>query len=144
MKEKITLIYSNFDENTGVSVATIETALGRFTGKSVLREEDKKIASTFCGCRYAELKAVRQYLKALLRVQKAELQTLNNLFNAIYVKTDDFCISRESIILSRSIENKMKEIQATNKGIKDIGKKISNSVAERDKMLNRIQGSRAE
>ena len=103
MKEKIDLIYSNYDENTGVSTVTIDTALGRFTGTSVLREEDKEIASNYCGCRYAELKAVRNYLKVLLRVAKAELKTLVNLYNAFYANDKTSLDSREFNILYRAI-----------------------------------------
>ena len=38
------IIYSNFDETTGISTVTILTKIGEFTGTSKLHDEDKKIS----------------------------------------------------------------------------------------------------
>ena len=55
---KIKLLSSNYDEETGISVASIQTDYGIFTGTSKLHEEDKHISSHYAGCQYAETKAI--------------------------------------------------------------------------------------
>jgi hypothetical protein len=82
---KFKLIRSNFDEQTGVSSATIATDLGFFTGYAQLAEEDKAVASTFCGCRYAELRAILKYIKKRISLYSHKIQTLNNYF--LYLKS---------------------------------------------------------
>ena len=82
---KFKLIRSNFDEQTGVSSATIATDLGFFTGYAQLAEEDRAVASTFCGCRYAELRAILKYIKKRISLYSHKIQTLNNYF--LYLKS---------------------------------------------------------
>lgn len=65
---KIKIIKSNFDKETGISTVTIKTDLGRFVGLSKLHEEDKPYESSFAGCQYAEMRAIKKYMKA--RIQK--------------------------------------------------------------------------
>ena len=60
------IIYSNFDETTGISTVTILTKIGEFTGTSKLHDEDKNISSSFAGCRYAEIRAIIKYHKKKL------------------------------------------------------------------------------
>ena len=61
---KFNLIDSNYNSHSGFSLTTIKTKYGIFTGTSQLYEEDKKIASSFRGCQYAEMKAIRKAYKA--------------------------------------------------------------------------------
>lgn len=142
--QTIKLIYANYDKESGVSTALIETDLGRFTATSKLREEDREVESSYCGCRYAELKAVRKYLQALLRVKKAEFKCLHELYIGFCLSDKTNSGSREFVLLERAVDKKRKEIRETKEGIKKIGKNISLAVAERDKIHKRIQESRAK
>ena len=73
---KTDLIFSEFDKETGISTAVIQTPLGVFEGTSQLWEEDIDIASSFAGCTYAELKAVRKALKADVKKINFQIKTL--------------------------------------------------------------------
>ena len=79
------LIRSHFDEETGISSATIATDLGFFTGYAKLAEEDREVASTFCGCRYAELRAMLKYIRKRISLYSHKIQTLNNYL--LYLKS---------------------------------------------------------
>ena len=57
---KTKLIYSNFDPETGESVAIIENRYGTFYGFSDLHPEEENVSS-FVGCRYAEIRAHIEY-----------------------------------------------------------------------------------
>ena len=82
---KFKLVNSNFDKETGISSATIATELGFFTGYSRLHEEDKQNISTFCGCRYAELRAMLKYIKKRISLYSYQIKTLNNYL--LYLKS---------------------------------------------------------
>lgn len=135
---KIILLNSEFNEATGYSKVTIDTDLGRFTGTSITREEDKKYASSFCGCKYAEIKALRKYLKAYVKKLKTELKTLTNIRDAF--DSSDKCSkeSREWKILMKAIFQKQDEIGAEENHIKSLTNHLLNSISERDKILNRF------
>ena len=75
---KFNLIGSNYNSDSGFSIATIKTKYGRFTGTSQLYDEDKEIASSFRGCQYAEMKAVRKAYKAELKEINLKIKTLKD------------------------------------------------------------------
>ena len=52
---------TNYNAETGISTAWIATDLGDFYGEAKLAPEDKDIASSFAGCRYAEMRAIIKY-----------------------------------------------------------------------------------
>jgi hypothetical protein len=135
---RIILLKSQFDEFTGYSEVTIDTDLGRFTGTSVTRDEDKPYASSFCGCKYAEIKALRKYLKASVKKLKTELKVLTNIRDAF--DSSDKCSkdSREWKILMKAIYQKQDEIQAEKDHVESITQHLLKSIAERDKILNRF------
>lgn len=66
----IKLKHSNFDETSGVSMTTIVTPYGEFTGVARLNPEDKP--SSFLGCAIAEKRAIIQAYK----VKRKELITM--------------------------------------------------------------------
>lgn len=75
---KIRMIYSNFDEETGISTVTINTDYGQFTATSKLHEEDRQISSHFAGCKYAEMKAIIMYMRKRIEVINYEITGLEN------------------------------------------------------------------
>lgn len=62
MRYKIT--YANYDKDNGVSMVTIATKFGNFTGYAKLHPDDKPYENSYRGCRYAETKALIKALKA--------------------------------------------------------------------------------
>ena len=76
--KSIKLIYSNFDEDTGISRVIIRTDLGDFEGSSKLHEEDRKISSHFAGCQYAEMRAIIKYMKTKIKIIKIQIKELED------------------------------------------------------------------
>lgn len=77
------IIYSNYDNNTGVSTITIQTPKGRFTGISLLHDEDKDYASEITGCSYAEIKAHMKMVAADIKELKSNLSAFEKFYNNI-------------------------------------------------------------
>lgn len=83
MEHKVKLIESNYNSETGVSYAIIETDLGNFRGKAKLHPEDAAIASSFAGCQYAERRAVLKYLAKKQKILTKELDLIKNEISVI-------------------------------------------------------------
>lgn len=75
---KFNLVESHYNSNLGNSIVTIKTKHGNFTGTSQLYDEDKEIASSFRGCQYAEMKAVRKAYKAEIKEIDFKIKTLKD------------------------------------------------------------------
>ncbi len=78
---KYKLYNADFNEETGISTATIITDLGLFSGQSKLHEEDKDICSKFSGCMFAEARAIIKYGKMIIKVQKEKVKNLKILID---------------------------------------------------------------
>ena len=68
---KTKLIFSKYEESTGVSISVIRCRYGEFTGIARLNPEDRANASSFVGCEVAERRAVIKDLREQLREVKA-------------------------------------------------------------------------
>lgn len=80
----IKLVYSNYDEETGISTVRIQTPEGTFKGKARLHPKDKNVASRYVGCKYAEMRAWIKYYKFMARLKQSaieEVAKLNNQLN---------------------------------------------------------------
>ena len=75
---KIKLIESNFDRETGISYAKIQTDYGVFAGSAKLHEEDKEHVSSFAGCHYAETRAIIAYMKHRVKLLNERIESLEN------------------------------------------------------------------
>lgn len=111
---KTKLIYSNYDKETGLSVATIRTKHGEFTGYSKLHEEDYPIESSFAGCRYAEIKALCKSKKAEVKEMTAQIKILEDLEKEIknIKKYNPYCME------SRRLRRKIYELKAKRNDLK--------------------------
>lgn len=61
MKSKTKLVYSNYDPESGISIARIQTPHGTFKGKARVHPKEADIASSYAGCKYAEIRAYIKY-----------------------------------------------------------------------------------
>ena len=75
---RFNLVDSKYNKNLGFSITTIKTKHGMFTGTSQLYDEDKEIASSFRGCQYAEMKAIRKAYKAEIKEIDLKIKTLKD------------------------------------------------------------------
>lgn len=123
---KTTLIFSNYDEYTGVSMATIRCRYGEFTGVARLHPEDRPAASSFLGCYIAEQRAI---IKAL-QTQKTELIAMRK---AIYMVMKN--LEQSKSYDKNSVENRRlrKTYYMYNKQILELKSTISAIEASIDK-----------
>lgn len=98
---KIKLIDSTYDEESGISCATISTDLGEFTGYAFLNPEDKEIASSYAGCNYAERRAVMYYYEKKLKILKNKIQVLNEVTERLENSDDCSVASYEFRLLQK-------------------------------------------
>lgn len=133
---KFKLIRSIFDEQTGLSSVTIATDLGFFTGYAQLHEDDKAVASSFCGCRYAELRAIQKYVKKRVSLYAYKLQALNNYLS--YIKSRSDFKESECKKLYKYINHIKKERDTWKKKDKSLTNAIIKNINERDKALEKL------
>ena len=118
MKTKI--LYSNYDNNTGVSTVTIQTKYGIFTGTAKIHPDDKNYSSSFFGCELAELRAGIKNLKAKLKKVNYQLETIETCckISSITVAILDYKWNLEALkeetknqisIIENTIKLKIKE-----------------------------------
>ena len=91
----IRMIYSNSNEETGVSCVTMRTPLGEFTGYVKVHPEDVAFASPITGCRFAETKALIKYRKAKVNVITNEIKGLTDFKNVLKYLRRQIDIKRE-------------------------------------------------
>jgi predicted nucleic acid-binding Zn-ribbon protein len=100
----IRLYSSNFDENTGISTATIATDYGFFSATSKLHEEDLDISSSYAGCEYAEIRATIKYIRKRIEVLNNQITGLENYQKQLLGRADYDPKSTENIVLRKQID----------------------------------------
>lgn len=55
------VLNASFDPSTGKSTVTIGTTHGQYTGYATMLKEDEAFASSYFGCRLAELRALKKF-----------------------------------------------------------------------------------
>jgi hypothetical protein len=136
---KTKLIYSNYDSETGVSTAIVANKYGKFRGFSFLSPEDRPIASSYAGCRYAELKAIRKSVKAERKEKKAQLVILKRVYNELAQLSNFEDNSMEIRKIRKNIYMLEKEIKNLNEKEEKITQYLLDSMQTRDKILKKIK-----
>ena len=83
MKSKTKLIYSNYDPETGISIARIQTPHGTFKGKARVHPKEADVASSYAGCKYAEIRAYIKYYKFLAKLKQSSIEEMTKLYNRL-------------------------------------------------------------
>ncbi len=83
MKSKTKLVYSNYDPETGISIARIQTPHGTFKGKARVHPKEADIASSYAGCKYAEIRAYIKYYKFLAKLKQSSIEEITKLYNQL-------------------------------------------------------------
>lgn len=135
---KTKLIFSKYEESTGVSISVIRCRYGEFTGIARLNPEDRANASSFVGCEIAErravIKALRTQLKEVKAMQKAVEMIIEDLEKSkTYQKH-----SIENRRLRKSYWIYQKQILDIKKNISDIEESINTKLSERATILKRF------
>lgn len=140
MKSKIKLVYSDYNEETGVSIARIQTPYGVFKGKARLNPQDADTASHYEGCKYAEMRAYIKYFKFMIKIKRTAYDELQKLYNQLKYSTP--AVAQNDIVLNL-INDYMTDlnntIQSYKKAITKYTNNITKSINERETILNRIK-----
>ena len=135
--ENIKLLYSHYDPETGVSIVRIQTSEGMFKGKARVHPDDQDIASSYTGCRYAELRAYIKFCKYKARLLQHSIKELTKVYNQISQnkempkRASRYCLNEINIL--KEEKNEWLTIA------KDIKEEINISITERDKILSKIK-----
>ena len=135
---KYTLIFSEYNEETGESVSRINTDVGTFEGCAKLHPEEK-YESKYLGCQIAELRALKKYCRELVKIGKAQKKALIEAYNTLAQMTDFKYDSMYASKLRRAIAEKNEWICARKNDIIMIEIGIERTINEyatvRDKMM---------
>lgn len=142
--KKIKLIYSEFDEPTGVSTVVLATPYGNCTGYAFLHPEDRKYASGTIGCSYACERALQKYLKAHTKKKKEELKVLTDFYNSIKNMRDFNPEHLESKKLKEKITSLTEDIKEYKEDIINSEIYIKNQEKIRQKIRENIQKFKEE
>ena len=136
-----TLVYSNYDEDTGVSIVKINTDVGVFTG-SAKCHPDEKIKSKYYGCQLAEGRALLAYQRELVKIGKAQRDALFNL-NTTVCQLRDY--QKDNIYTSkirRAMYEKQEWIDKREEEIYRLKLRITTLQHEREAAMRQISGGK--
>lgn len=137
--KKIEVIYSDYNEATGISTVSILTDLGKFTATSKLHEEDKKISSSFAGCDYARTKAILKYMKARERITKAQIKSLIDFQNMLKSLKQYEHNSIENRKLRKQIYILKNKLKVEQERRETLVKKLHSRMEKRESVIRYIQ-----
>ena len=132
------LIFSKYEESTGVSISVIRCRYGEFTGIARLNPEDRANASSFVGCEIAERRAVIKALRTQLREVKAMQKAVEMIIEELEKSKTYQKHSVENRRLRKSYWLYQKQILDIKKNISDIEESINTKLSERATILKRF------
>ena len=135
---KTKLIFSKYEESTGVSISVIRCRYGEFTGIARLNPEDRANASSFIGCEIAEKRAVIKALRTQLREVKAMQKAVEMIIEELEKSKTYQQHSVENRRLRKSYWLYQKQILDIKKNISDIEESINTKLSERASILKRF------
>lgn len=135
---KIKLVDSCYDETTGMSYAKINTDYGEFEGWSRLHDEDRYISSSFCGCQYAEMRAIMQYMKYRIKLLNERIISLENLKKIMQGKKDYDHNSVENRTIRKQIYILNKERVDWKERLTSLSQRMIDNMNQREKIIKKI------
>lgn len=118
-----TLMHSEYNPETGVSIVKINTDVGVFEGRAKCHPEEK-YKSRYFGCQIAEGRALIAYQRALVKIGNAQLKSLFDL-NTTFCQLRDY--QKDNIYTSklrRAMYEKQEWINERAKKIIDLQEEI--------------------
>ena len=144
MRTRIKRIFSEYNEDTGVSLVVLATDCGTFTGKATLHEDDAKYASNYAGCEYAEMRALQKYMKQKAAIARNQLEILYRMKKEIENRKYHNENSVEYKILMKQIYLLEDDKFQCEKNIKTLGERIKLKIELREDVIKRIEKKKKE
>ena len=135
MKEKIKLTYVNFDPETGISIARIQTPIGSFKGKARLHPQDKDFGSGYAGCKYAEMRAVIKYYKEMAKIKGYVIKEVVKLHNQLIQNNKSYKSAKYTNAMLSELQVEKEEYVNAVAALKTA---IKTDIEQRKKILDRI------
>jgi len=135
MKEKIKLTYVNYDPETGISIARIQTPIGSFKGKARLHPQDKDFGSSYAGCKYAEMRAIIKYYKEMAKIKGCVIKEVVKLHNQLIQNNKSYKSAKYTNTMLSELQVEKEEYVNAAAALKA---EIKTDIEQRKKILDRI------
>lgn len=137
MKEKYRIIQEDYNPETFESVVVIETAIGRFEGRTVAKDIDKEYPSMLHGNQIALSKALKAFCKSAIRILKAEVAVLDSAYNIMCQEIDHYWELESFKEVSNYIDNKHRELTLWKARYHNLGKIMVNRCNARERIFEK-------
>lgn len=136
----VKMIFSEFDEESGVSTVTLNSLrYGNFVGHAQLHPEDADHASAIAGCEYAEMRANIKYMKTRLKEVRIQLKTMENYYATISSMRGFNVDGVEARRARRQIYDYRREVQEWKDAIKSERKRLHDQIQLRDDTIAKLK-----
>lgn len=139
VKLKYKLVGSSFQPETHVSMVTINTDVGRFTGVAKCSKKDYEWESNYFGCELAEIRAGIKYMKAKLREAKAKKKVMQDYYNIVSSMASFNSQSPEMSKARRMLYECDEEIADWKRIIKAAYETIAAKITLREKTMKKLK-----
>lgn len=130
---------ANYDKESGVSIVTLTTDLGEFTGVSRLHEDDRENASSFFGCEIAEMRALIAYSKRQKMITSQQYKAIKDM----YKNLEQMKAFNKESVEARKIRRKLYELSEEwhqwKDNIKSLEANIAAKCVARETMMQNIK-----
>lgn len=137
MKSKYAIIREEYNPETFESIVEISTDIGRFVGTTVADEQDRLCPSMWQGNQIALGKAQKKFIKAAIRILKAEIKTYKDVLEILEPIEDHIWDYAEWNKLLRTYNSKIKELELWNTRNTIVTKAIINRIEARDRIVSK-------
>ena len=141
---KVKLLESNYDKETGISTASIETDCGIFYGKARLHPDDKEYESNFAGCNYAETRAIIKYFKYKAKIVKIKIEGIKSYEKTLKNRKDYNKYSIENIMLKKYIVELEKNKAHWEDNIVSLQEKLNAGIDNRIKVIKKMKDKKGD
>lgn len=139
IKGYVHLIKADYNEETGISTATIDTDLGAFEGRAKLHDEDRDFASKYTGCRYAETRATIKYLKMKKKFILSNIKGVKTILSDLHKDTYHYHIEVKAVkYLNQLLEKYETNLTEIDDAIKFSQESLFNDIEQRPALIKRI------
>lgn len=130
---------ANYDKESGVSIVTLTTDLGEFTGVSRLHEDDRENASSFFGCEIAEMRALIAYSKRQKMITSQQYKAIKDM----YKNLEQMKAFNKESVEARKIRRKLYELSEEwhqwKDNVKSLEANITAKCVAREAMMQNIK-----
>ncbi len=138
MKIQMKTIASEYNKETGISKVIVATDLGNITGYASLHPDDKDIASSFAGCRYAEMRAGIKYMKEKIKISKYQLKPLKRIYDELIRNKRCNKNSKGIKLLEKEIYILEDDIKSYETNIKTLTERLQKAINSRDDIIKNM------